>query len=312
MTCMNYELGIMNQGVGWLRKSINSIIHDSLFMILTIATFVAIVPQVAQAQGGFLPTPGESCNALKPNDQIQCRKAICPSKRICFSGKCITASSQEEFAKITKAELQNTLPCNYTIEDMVNSGVRMVTFIFGIAGSLTLLFFIYGGYTMLTSLGNPEEIQKGRKILTGALIGLVLILSAGFLVRFIASLVLPGPEAIKPGLTIAPGQPCGIAEVAKGMNCINGVWKTQCETNPDTAGLGYFCQPLPCLEDKECPGTYLDCDEKGQCTEKKLQCVKGVGCVTAKEAETLKPLECQKDLCPGSKYNQCCRTKPGV
>lgn len=293
-------------------QRLRSILHSSfvipmfLFFILHSAFFIPI----AQAQGGFLPTPGESCNALKGKDKEACLTAICPTGRTCISGKCLAWSPHQPLP--TEAELKNTLPCNYTIEDMVNSGVRMATFIFGIVGSLALLFFIYGGYQMFTSLGNPEEIQKGRKTLTGAFIGLVLILSAGFLVRFIANLVLPSPENIKPGLTIAPGQPCTLVEVAKGMDCVNGAWKTKCETDPQTSGLGYFCQPLPCLENAECKGTYLDCDEKGQCQEKSLQCVKGIGCVTAKEAVTLKPLECQEGLCPGSKYNQCCRTKSGV
>ena len=262
------------------------ILHSSFF-----------ITPVAQAQGGFIPTPGQSCERLAdPAERTECNKAICPQGKMCAQGKCARLEKNKP-VDVAAA----TLPCNYTIEDFVESGVRLATFIFGIAGSLTLLFFAYGGYTMFTSFGNPEEIQKGRKILTGAFVGLVLILSAGLFVQFIAGLVLPkGGKEISPGLVIPAGEKACTTDAqcgpGSGWTCFNQVCRSKCEV--ELGNQGYTCQTLTCLEKEDCgPG---------------LQCAKGWGCVTEKEAQSgsLPKVECKKDKCPGNKYAQCCRVMP--
>ena len=68
---------------------------------------------------------------------------------------------------------------------MVLTGINMSKFIFGITGSLMLMFIAYGGYKMFTSVGNPEGIMEGRKILTAAFIGVIIIFSAGILIPFL-------------------------------------------------------------------------------------------------------------------------------
>src|SRR3989338_480820 len=143
-----------------------------------IFNFTFYIP-TAQAQGGLLPTPGETC----PNDE--CRKQICPQSpvaRTCVSGKCVTVDPKGSVAT-------ETLPCNYTLDDFALVGINLYNVIFGITGSLMLLFFAYGGYQYLTSMGNPEGLQAAKKTLTAALIGVILILGATLFVRFIAALV---------------------------------------------------------------------------------------------------------------------------
>ena len=48
----------------------------------------------------------------------------------------------------------------------------------GLSGSIALVMIIYGGFLWLTSNGNPEKIDKGRKVLVWAVIGLAVIFSA--------------------------------------------------------------------------------------------------------------------------------------
>ena len=155
-----------------------------LFLILHF-TFLITTPVRAQ---GILPTPGETCT-----DET-CRKQICPSSRICSQGKCIVPGGNVS---------QETLPCNFTLDEIVLTGIKMSNFIFGITGSLMLLFIAYGGYQLFTSMGNPEGIQAGRKTLTSAFIGVILIFAATILVRFAAGLILP--HAGEPGATIPEG-----------------------------------------------------------------------------------------------------------
>ncbi len=55
---------------------------------------------------------------------------------------------------------------------------RFVNMFIGVVGSFALLMFVYGGLTLLTSRGNPEQVQKGKRIFTWAVIGLVVIFTA--------------------------------------------------------------------------------------------------------------------------------------
>lgn len=44
-----------------------------------------------------------------------------------------------------------------------------------VAGFAVILLIIYGGFTLMTSQGNPSGVEKGRKIITNAVIGLVIV-----------------------------------------------------------------------------------------------------------------------------------------
>lgn len=57
----------------------------------------------------------------------------------------------------------------------------------GLSGSIALVMVIYGGFLWLTSNGNPEKIDKGRKVLVWAFVGLAVIFSAYTLTSAIIS-----------------------------------------------------------------------------------------------------------------------------
>jgi hypothetical protein len=64
----------------------------------------------------------------------------------------------------------------------------------GIAGGVAFLLIIFGGIRILTSTGDPETAAQGREIITSAIIGLVFIIFAVFILRVIGFdiLRLPG------------------------------------------------------------------------------------------------------------------------
>lgn len=57
------------------------------------------------------------------------------------------------------------------------------------AGSIAVIFIIIGGYQYVTSGGNEEQAEKGRKTLVNAIIGIVVIVLAYVIVNVIANLV---------------------------------------------------------------------------------------------------------------------------
>jgi len=69
-----------------------------------------------------------------------------------------------------------------------------------------LLMMIYGGFLMLTSSGSSGQIDKAKKIIVGAVIGLVIVFAAYTAVQFIlGALGVPNvPEVFsRPFLTAA-------------------------------------------------------------------------------------------------------------
>ncbi len=57
--------------------------------------------------------------------------------------------------------------------------------VLSVIGGLALLFFIYGGFLMLISAGNPERIQKGRDTLMWATVGLIVVFGSYGIVQAI-------------------------------------------------------------------------------------------------------------------------------
>lgn len=55
---------------------------------------------------------------------------------------------------------------------------RLIQAILSIVGSIALLMFIYGGVLWITSMGEPARIEKGKKILVWAVLGLAMIASS--------------------------------------------------------------------------------------------------------------------------------------
>ncbi|MEI7452365.1 MAG: pilin [Candidatus Falkowbacteria bacterium] len=73
---------------------------------------------------------------------------------------------------------------NYELNDFVRLGLNVSQWILGITGSLALLFFVYGGFTFLISAGDSSKVDEGKKIISGAIIGLILVFSSYMIIQF--------------------------------------------------------------------------------------------------------------------------------
>ncbi|OGG01615.1 hypothetical protein A2Z33_07555 [Candidatus Gottesmanbacteria bacterium RBG_16_52_11] len=63
----------------------------------------------------------------------------------------------------------------------------------GIAGGIAFLLILLGGFQILTSSGNPEQLTAGKELVTSAVTGLILIIFSVFLLRIIGVNVLGLP-----------------------------------------------------------------------------------------------------------------------
>lgn len=74
---------------------------------------------------------------------------------------------------------------NYNLDSFVELAVNISRWILGIVGSLTLLMFIYGGIIFLISAGSSEKIGEAKKIITAAVVGLLIVLSSFLIIKFV-------------------------------------------------------------------------------------------------------------------------------
>ena len=93
-----------------------------------------------------------------------------------------------------------------SIADIFTVGNTVTKLILGLSGSIMLLMVIYGGFLMLTSSGNAQQIEKAKKVLVGAIIGLVIVFVAYTAVEFIlGALGVPNAGTVF-GLPFATGK----------------------------------------------------------------------------------------------------------
>lgn len=73
---------------------------------------------------------------------------------------------------------------------------NIIRIILGFLGFLGVLMVLYGGFIWMTAGGDPVKVEKAKKILVAAIIGLIIILSAFTIVSFVISAI---QDALGPG-----------------------------------------------------------------------------------------------------------------
>lgn len=73
---------------------------------------------------------------------------------------------------------------DYSLNDFVQLAVNVSKTILGLVGSLALLAFVYGGIVFLISGGSSEKVEKGKQILIGAVVGLVIVFMSYTIIQF--------------------------------------------------------------------------------------------------------------------------------
>ena len=121
--------------------------------------------------------PFDPCKDIKDSSTKEaCRKCVGtpeePTGDSWTALGCITTSSPQEFI------------------------AWLLKSVIGIAGGIAFLLMLWGGFQIITSTGDPEKLNKGKEILTSAIIGLVVIIFSVFLLKLIGVdiLQLPGFE----------------------------------------------------------------------------------------------------------------------
>ena len=90
---------------------------------------------------------------------------------------------------------------------------NVANFALGFLGLIAVLIIIYSGFLYVTSRGEDSQMEKGKKGITSALIGIIIILSSFAIVNTVIQ--APGGDSsnIDDGRGVAPGQGTNIAQI---------------------------------------------------------------------------------------------------
>lgn len=70
--------------------------------------------------------------------------------------------------------------------------LSVVNYLLSIAGLLTVLFIIIGGFRFMTAGGNEEASDKAKKTIINAIVGIVVVILSFAIVRGISNALIPG------------------------------------------------------------------------------------------------------------------------
>lgn len=68
--------------------------------------------------------------------------------------------------------------------DLVQTVINIIQWILGLLGLVAVIMIIIGGFRWMTAGGNEEKVETAKKILTAAIIGLIIVLLAWAIVIF--------------------------------------------------------------------------------------------------------------------------------
>jgi hypothetical protein len=81
--------------------------------------------------------------------------------------------------------LDYVAPLNLANADPRDAAVSLIALLMTFLGIIAVVIILYGGFVWLTAAGNEEKVSRAKKIITAAVIGLIIILAAYLIVGFV-------------------------------------------------------------------------------------------------------------------------------
>ena len=126
---------------------------------------------------GLHPTPGD-CATVKIVGDTKLPPTPIPGRQYTMIG-CLTSVGGFENNKGTGAS------------SFVQALFDLL--VFKITGGIAFLYLMYGAFLILTSQAEAERLNYGRRVIVGAIVGLIFTLSSVFIVNLIGSGILKIP-----------------------------------------------------------------------------------------------------------------------
>lgn len=92
----------------------------------------------------------------------------------------------------------NPTPC--TIRNLIETVVAIINILLSWAWLVSTLFVVWGGWQMVTSGGNEEQITAGKTIFSQAIIGFFLVMASFILINFVVGILYNDGKGMRPGI----------------------------------------------------------------------------------------------------------------
>jgi len=99
------------------------------------------------------------------------------------------ASLQSAFADISTGTDKVQTGLKGRNDDLETGVQRIISFVTNLLYLITVCYALYGGFLILTSGGNEENVKKGKTILMHGALGLLIIFLASSIVGFVLRLI---------------------------------------------------------------------------------------------------------------------------
>lgn len=109
-----------------------------------------------------------------------------------FIGLAVVMSAQLIMSTIRFALLQSGQMTGCATQECINPNsviFNAIQWTIGVSGVVAVIFIVYGGIMYVTSSGNPENLQKAKKVITYALIGLAIVALSEIITAFASNII---------------------------------------------------------------------------------------------------------------------------
>jgi len=124
-------------------------------------------------------------NSATPNPAPPTKKQQSLNQMKSFDLNQLSTKGQKNIKAISTSAKTNGNP----IADFI---IHLINLIILIAGSVSFLGVIIGGFFILSNAGSENRLNKGKEIITYAITGLIITLSAYFIVAFVQGIIFAG------------------------------------------------------------------------------------------------------------------------
>jgi hypothetical protein len=113
-------------------------------------------------------------------------------------------------------------------------------------GIVAVGLMVYAGFLWMTASGNVDRVDTAKKILIGAVIGLVIVLSSFAIASYVLNRLLEATGTVTPGGG-GPGGTIPPGGGGAGTPCDDNTLTPVCEPSATICASGLYCDPLSCL-----------------------------------------------------------------
>lgn len=69
--------------------------------------------------------------------------------------------------------------------DLKSTVINVINWVLGLLGIIAVIMILVGGFQWMTAAGNEEKVEKAKKVISAAIVGLIIILLAWAIVNFV-------------------------------------------------------------------------------------------------------------------------------